>query len=143
MKSTYIKLPAIFALLIDILAALIFWMTVWTHVSQGIGLFWVGVSLLLIFYALYLYVVDAILSIIKIFTKINPFFNTALSLTIFSEIILSVVMYTNLYSDLPMNFLFRLWHILYLTIIILEIISIIKHVIMNSKKHVNTEETFL
>ncbi len=141
MKSTYIKLPAIFAMIVGVLVVASFFLMILLSVGQGVGLAWIAFDIIFIWFTLYLYAVDAALSIVKIFKKIHPIFNLVLSLTIICEVILTVVLLQpDLVLELPGNFLITLWAILYLTIFVLEIVSIIKHVIMNSK---NQEPTFL
>ena len=145
MKSTYIKLPAIFAIIVGVLVVASFFLMILLLnngvVDQGVGLAWIAFDMIFIWFTLYFYAVDAILSVIKIFKKIHPIFNLVLSLTIICEVILTVVLsQPDLILELPGNFLIRLWKSLYLTIFVLEIVSIIKHVIMNSK---NQEPTFL
>ncbi len=143
MKSTYIKLPAIFAMIVGLLVVASFFLMILLSnkgiVGQGVGLAWIAFDMILIWFTLYLYAVDAILSIVKIFKKIHPIFNLVLSLTIICEVILTIVSFieTNFALELPGNLLFSLLGMLYLIIFVLEIISIIKHVKMNSKKNVN------
>lgn len=51
-------------------------------VSQGVGFFLMGLLVLLEIVAYFFYFIDAIFSVVKIFKKIDPVFNTVLSLSI-------------------------------------------------------------
>ena len=133
MKSTFTKTPAVIAMCISVLVAiglgvmmfLIFLENTFMH--QGMVLAWITFDLIFFILSLFLYAIDAVLSVIKSCMKIAPTFNIALSSTIFCEIIVTFIMFfsTMLKST---SLVFWLWGLLYLAIFILEILSIAQHI---------------
>lgn len=136
MKSMLTKIPAIIAMTIAILVVIGFCVMLWlislenTFMHQGIGLAWMTFSLIFIALTLVLYTCDAILSIIKSCMKIAPVFNAILSLIILSEISLTIIIFNVHYTLGSAGLL--LWLLLYITIFVLQIVSVIKHIKIKS-----------
>lgn len=135
MKSTIIKYPAMIAMAVSlvsfslVIAALVASYTepqVNEGVSKSFSLWVFGT--IVAYFSLIFYFIDAIFSIIKVFMKIHPLFNAILSVML----ILSIPMGVLVGSGLGINI--YIWNAYYLTIFVLEIISIIKHVKINSPR---------
>ena len=107
-------------------------------IDRGEGLAWLVLDFLLVFLSLPLYFGDGILSFVKSCMKIDSKFNMVLSLTIFVESIISVIIAYSAIKDIPIiesPVLIELWALLYLAIFVLEIISIVRHIKMQSSEN--------
>ena len=91
-------------------------------VSQSFGLWVFAVIIAMI--SLIFYTIDAIFSIIKIFMKIDPIFNSILAVILIGAI--PMVIYVG--GGLGINI--YIWFSYYLLMFVLEIVSIIKHIRM-------------
>ena len=91
-------------------------------VSQSFGLWVFAVIIAMI--SLIFYTIDAIFSIIKIFMKIDPIFNSILAVILIGAI--PMVIYVG--GGLGINI--YIWFSYYLLMFVLEIVAIIKHVRM-------------
>lgn len=85
-------------------------------------------GMIVAYLSLFFYFVDAILSIINAINKIHPVFNTVLSVMLIGAIPMALFVGGGLGINI------YIWNAYHLTIFILEIISIVKHIKMNSKK---------
>ena len=135
MKNTIIKFYAIVAMIISLisfglmiasLVALINEPPVEKGVSRSFA-FWVF-GMIVAYISLFFYFIDAVLSAIKVFMKIHPVFNAILSIMLLGAIPMGLFVG----GGLGINIL--IWNAYYLAIFILEIISIVKHVKLNSSK---------
>ena len=84
--------------------------------------------------SLIFYFVDAVFSIIKIFMKIHPIFNTILSIMLLGAIPMG------LFVGGGLGISIYIWNAYYLAIFILEIVSIVKHIKMKSSCNVTLRE---
>ena len=89
--------------------------------------FWVF-GMIVAYFSLIFYFVDAVLSIIKIFLKIHPIFNAVLSVMLIGAIPMALFVGGGLGINI------YIWNAYYLAIFVLEIVSIVKHVKLNSSK---------
>ena len=87
--------------------------------------FWIY-SVIVSYIALVFYFIDAIGSIKKVLRKIHPVFNTVLS----AMLIGAVPMLMFVGGGLGINIL--IWNIYHLAIFVLEIVSIVKHLLLNA-----------
>ena len=135
MKETSIKIHAMiamaislisFGLMIASLVALLTEHPVDDGVSRSFAL-WVW-GMIVAYFSLIFYFVDAVLSIIKIFLKIHPIFNAVLSVMLIGAIPMALFVGGGLGINI------YIWNAYYLAIFILEIVSIVKHVKLNSSK---------
>ena len=135
MKETSIKTHAIIAMVISLisfslmiasLVALLIEPTGDEGVSSSFA-FWVY-GMIVAYFSLIFYFVDAVLSIIKIFRKIHPVFNSVLALMLVGAIPMSIFVGGGLGINV------YIWNAYYVAIFILEIVSIVKHVKLNSSK---------
>ena len=135
MKETSIKIHAIFAMVISfvsfslMIASFIVMLTETPsndEVSRSFALWVFG--MIVAYFSLIFYFVDAVLSIIKIFLKIHPIFNAVLSVMLIGAIPMSLFVGGGLGINI------YIWNAYYLAIFILEIVSIVKHVKLNSSK---------
>ena len=95
-------------------------------VSRSFALWLWG--MIVAYFSLIFYFVDAVLSIIKIFLKIHPIFNAVLSVMLIGAIPMALFVGGGLGINI------YIWNAYYLAIFILEIVSIVKHVKLNSSK---------
>ncbi len=136
MKSTFTKYPAIIAMVISLgsfafmIASLV---KLFTEVpveqggvSRSFGLWVFG--MIVAYISLLFYFIDAVLSVIKIFLKIHPAFNAVLAIMLIGAIPMALFVGGGLGINI------YIWNAYYLAIFILEIISIVKHVKLNSSK---------
>ena len=135
MKETSIKIHAMIAMAISLIsfgflfASLVMALTetpVASEVSRSFAL-WVW-GMIVAYFSLLFYFVDAVLSIIKIFLKIHPIFNAVLSVMLIGAIPMALFVGGGLGINI------YIWNAYYLAIFILEIVSIVKHVKLNSSK---------
>ena len=135
MKETSIKIHAMIAMAISLIsfgfmfASLVMVLTetpVASGVSRSFALWLWG--MIVAYFSLIFYFVDAVLSIIKIFLKIHPIFNAVLSVMLIGAIPMALFVGGGLGINI------YIWNAYYLAIFILEIVSIVKHVKLNSSK---------
>lgn len=135
MKETAIKIHAMIAMVISLvsfglmigsLIALLTEPPIDHGVSRAFA-FWVF-GIIVAMFSLIFYFIDAILSAIKVFMKIHPVFNAILSIMLIGTI--PMVIFVG--GGLGINI--YIWNAYYLAIFILEIISIVKHIKLNSSK---------
>ena len=138
MKSTLTKYPAIIAMIISLasfglmIASFVTLLTESSvayaeHAHSRSFVFWMfGVIVAL--FSLIFYFVDAILSAIKVFMKIHPVFNAILSIILIGAIPMALFVGGGLGINI------YIWNAYYLAIFVLEIVSIVKHVRLNSSK---------
>ena len=88
--------------------------------------FWV-LSVIVAMISLLFYIIDALLSIVKAFKKVDPIFNSLLSILLFG----AVPMVIFVCGGTGINI--YIWNAYYLTIFVLEIVSLIKHIKMDPK----------
>ena len=135
MKSTLTKYPAIIAMIISLvsfslmIASFVVMLTE-TPVDKGVSrsfALWVF-GMIVAYFSLIFYFVDAVLSVIKIFLKIHHAFNAVLAIMLIGAIPMALFVG----SGLGINI--YIWNAYYLAIFVLEIVSIVKHVKLNSSK---------
>ena len=135
MRETSIKVHAIIAMVISLvsfslmIASLVVILTetpVDERGSPSFGLWVLG--MIVAYFSLIFYFVDAVLSVIKIFLKIHPAFNAVLAIMLIGAIPMALFVG----SGLGINI--YIWNAYYLAIFVLEIVSIVKHVKLNSSK---------
>ena len=135
MRETSIKIHAIIAMIISLvsfslmiasLVALLTEAPVDEGVSRSFALWVYGI--IVAYFSLIFYFVDAILSIIKIFHKIHPIFNSVLAVLLIGAIPMALFVGGGLGINI------YIWNAYYLAIFVLEIVSIVKHVKLNSSK---------
>ena len=134
MKSTFTKVAAIIAMIISLIS---FGLMISSFVAliteppleQGdiskTFAFWLW-GMIVAYFSLIFYFIDAIFSIIKIFMKIHPVFNAVLSTLLLGAIPMGIFVGGGLGISI------YIWNAYYLAIFILEIVSIVKHVKMNA-----------
>jgi hypothetical protein len=134
MKKILIKIPAILAVLISLLSVVFFLtaaiyalieVTIETE-TMGVSdsfLFWF-LSLMAALFSLTFYFIDAMISLAYAFRKINPSFNFVLAAILLGGIPMT------LFVDTRLGIYCFLWFSYYLAMLILEIVSIIKHIKM-------------
>ena len=133
MKSTSTKVSAIIAMIISLtsfclIIAAFFISVNEPPVEMGVSksfAFWVF-GMIVAYFSLIFYFIDAILSAIKVFMKIHPIFNTILSTLLLGAIPMGIFVGGGLGISI------YIWNAYYLAIFILEIVSIVKHVKMNT-----------
>ena len=123
MKKVYVKISGMIAMLMTILT-----FSLWTpiflgQVDRGLGLaLWARGSLPAIC-SLFFYFVDAVLSVIKVFKKIHPVFNSVVVVAIVGIIPMTWLLLRGVVGNvLWLPFLYGL------ALVVLEIVSIIKHI---------------
>ena len=137
MESTATKSAAIFAMLISLIS---FCLTIAafvisaneTPVVGGVSrsfAFWIF-GVIFAYVSLIFYFIDAIFSIIKVFLKIHPVFNAILSIMLLGAIPMVIFVGGGLGIKI------YIWNAYYLAIFVLEIVSIVKHIKMNSSSNV-------
>lgn len=135
MKSTLTKYPAMIAMFISVIsfilmiAALVALITdppAGTMYSRSF-VFWMW-GVIVALFSLIFYFVDAVFSAIKALMKIHPVFNTVLSIML----LLAIPMCIFLGGGVGIGV--YIWNVYYLAIFVLEVISISKHMKLNSKK---------
>ena len=129
MRETSIKVHAMIAMAISLvsfslmIASLVVMLTetpVYGEVSRSFP-FWVF-GMIVAYFSLIFYFVDAVLSVIKIFLKIHPIFNSVLAVMLIGAIPIALFVGGGLGINV------YIWNTYYLAIFILEIVSIVKHV---------------
>ena len=130
MKKVYVKISGMIAMLMTILT-----FGLWTpiflgQVDRGLGLALLALGSLPAICSLFFYFVDAVLSVIKVFKKIHPVFNGIVAVAIVGIIPMTWLLLRvtlPLLRDVVGN---ALWlPFLYgLALVVLEIVSIIKHI---------------
>ena len=88
--------------------------------------FWV-LSVIVAMISLLFYIIDALLSIVKAFKKVDPIFNSLLSILLFGAV--PMVIFVGGGTGINIY----IWNAYYLTIFVLEIVSLIKHIKMDPK----------
>ena len=88
--------------------------------------FWV-LSVIVAMISLLFYIIDALLSIVKAFKKVDPIFNSLLSILLFGAV--PMVIFVSGGTGINIY----IWNAYYLTIFVLEIVSLIKHIKMDPK----------
>ena len=135
MRETSIKVHAIIAMVISLvsfslmIASLVVMLTE-TPVDEGVSrsfALWVF-GMIVAYFSLIFYFVDAVLSVIKIFRKIHPIFNLVLAIMLIGAIPMGIFVGGGLGINI------YIWNAYYLAIFILEIVAIVKHVKLNSSK---------
>ena len=134
MKSTFTKVAAIIAMIISLVSFVLMissFVALITEppLKQGdiskTFAFWLW-GMIVAYFSLIFYFIDAIFSIIKIFMKIHPVFNAVLSTLLLGAIPMGLFVGSGLGISI------YIWNAYYLAIFILEIVSIVKHVKMNA-----------
>lgn len=142
MKNTFTKYPAIIAMIISLfsfglmIASLValFIDTPTEHAHGGAFGFWVfGVIVAL--FSLIFYFIDAVLSIIKACMKIHPIFNSVLAVMLIAAIPMAIFVGGGLGINI------YIWNAYHLAIFILEIVSIVKHVKLNSHQNDRNDDS--
>ena len=135
MRETSIKVHAMIAMVISLvsfslmIASLVVMLTE-TPVDEGVSrsfALWVF-GMIVAYFSLIFYFVDAVLSVIKIFRKIHPIFNLVLAIMLIGAIPMGIFVGGGLGISI------YIWNAYYLAIFILEIVAIVKHVKLNSSK---------
>ncbi len=143
MKDTSTKGAAIFAIIISLISfglmicSFIALITEPAREQGGVSksfAFWVF-GMIVAYFSLIFYFIDAILSAIKVFMKIHPIFNAILSILLFGAIPMGIF----IGGGLGVNI--YIWNAYYLVIFILEIVSIAKHIKMNTSSNVPPSES--
>ena len=88
--------------------------------------FWV-LSVIVAMISLLFYIIDALLSIVKAFKKVDPIFNSLLSILLFGAV--PMVIFVSGGTGINIY----IWNDYYLTNFVLEIDSLIKHIKMDPK----------
>ena len=136
MESTSTKVSAIIAMIISLVSFVLMissFVALITEPPLELGdisksfAFWLW-GMIVAYFSLIFYFIDAIFSIIKIFMKIHPIFNAILSIMLLGAIPMG------LFVGGGLGISIYIWNAYYLTIFILEIVSIVKHVKLNSSK---------
>ena len=136
MKDTSTKGVAIFSMIISLISfglMICSFIALITEPAREQGdvsksfAFWVF-GMIVAYFSLIFYFVDAVLFIIKIFLKIHPIFNAVLSVMLIGAIPMALFVGGGLGINI------YIWNAYYLAIFILEIVSIVKHVKLNSSK---------
>ena len=123
MKKVYVKIPGMIAMLMTILT-----LSLWTpiflrQVDRGLGLALWTLGSLAAICCLFFYFVDAVLSVIKVFKKIHPVFNGIAVVAIVGIIPMTWLLLRGVVGNaLWLPFLYGL------ALVVLEIVSIIKHI---------------
>ena len=122
MKKVYVKISGMIAMLMTILA-----FSLWTpiflgQVDRGLGLALWALGSLPVICSLFFYFVDAVLSVIKVFKKIHPVFNSIVVVAIVGIIPMTWLLLFGVVNGLWLPFLYGL------ALVVLEIVSIIKHI---------------
>ena len=129
MKSILTKIPAIMGMIVTLISLGLLLATAFVAateepvdfgINKSFGL-WIF-SMIVALFSLLLYVVDAILSVIKAFMRIHPRFNAALAILLIAAIPMAILL-----GGSP-GIGNLIWNIYYVGIFILEIVSIVKHV---------------
>lgn len=134
MRKIYPKISAIVAMLmtvlsIGLLVTAIVFLFVEDPVEKGVGFstaFWIYVVIVSILSLKY-YTIDAILSVVNVFRKIDPVFNSVLAVVLFVAIPLGIC----IGGRLGINII--IWFSYYLGMFILELVSIIRLIKMQDR----------
>ena len=136
MESTSTKGAAIFAMIISLVSFVLMissFVALITEppleqgdISKSFA-FWLW-GMIVAYFSLIFYFVDAVLSVIKIFLKIHPAFNAVLAIMLIGAIPMALFVGGGLGINI------YIWNAYYLAIFVLEIVSIVKHVKLNSSK---------
>ena len=131
MKSILTKVPAIMGMIVTLISLGLLLATAFVAateepvdfgINKSFGL-WIF-SMIVALFSLLLYVIDAILSVIKAFMRIHPRFNAVLAILLIAAIPMAILL-----GGSP-GIGNLIWNIYYVGIFILEIVSIVKHVKM-------------
>jgi len=122
MKKVYVKISGMIAMLMTILT-----FSLWTpiflgQVDRGLGLALWALGSLPAICSLFFYFVDAVLSVIKVFKKIHPVFNSIVVVAIVGIIPMTWLLLFGVVNGLWLPFLYGL------ALVVLEIVSIFKHI---------------
>ena len=143
MKDTSTKGVAIFAMIISLISfglmicSFIALITEPAREQGGVGksfAFWVF-GMIVAYFSLIFYFIDAILSAIKVFMKIHPIFNTILSTLLLGAIPMGIFVGGGLGINI------YLWNTYYFVIFILEVISIAKHIKIKSSSDASKNDS--
>ena len=118
MKKIYTKIPAIIGMVVNMVGAVLF-IVILNVEDRGMGIFLLTLSFLTAVISYFLYIVDAVISIIKVIKKINPILNLVLVSVILMPIPIMFAtgqVYINLLA------------LCYAVIFSLELISIVIHI---------------
>ena len=131
MKDVASKTLGIIAVIISAISVgLMIWgLFIDTPVEQGVSrgfACWIF-SMIVGFISVFFYVIDGVVCLVKVFTKINPVFN-----------IISALLYIGsapmaLFVGAPLSFT-AIWYVYYLGIFVLEIVDIAKHIKFQRKE---------
>ena len=129
MKKIYTKIPAMIAMLIAILSLgllITAFIVSINEVEPEMGVsrsfaFWVF-AVITSMLSLIFYFIDAVISVVKAFLRINPIFNIVLAVLLVGAIPMMLFVGAKLGINIYIYFSY------YLTIFVLEIVSIIKHI---------------
>ena len=123
MKKVYVKISGMIAMLMTILTFSL-WIPIFLgQVDRGLGLALWALGSLPAICSLFFYFVDAVLSVIKVFKKIHPVFNGIVVVAIVGIIPMTWLLLRGVVGNaLWLPFLYGL------ALVVLEIVSIIKHI---------------
>ena len=129
MKKIYTKIPAMIAMLIAILSLgllITAFIVSINEVEPEMGVsrsfaFWVF-AVITSMLSLIFYFIDAVISVVKAFLRIHPIFNIVLALLLVGAIPMMLFVGAELGINIYIYFSY------YLTIFVLEIVSIVKHI---------------
>ena len=129
MKKIYTKIPAMIAMLIAILSLgllITAFIVSINEVEPEMGVsrsfaFW-AFAVITSMLSLIFYFIDAVISVVKAFLRINPIFNIVLAVLLVGAIPMMLFVGAKLGINIYIYFSY------YLTIFVLEIVSIIKHI---------------
>ena len=143
MKSTATKAAAVFAMIISLISLGLMICSFIASITEPVldtnsvsksFVFWVF-GMLVAYFSLIFYFIDAVFSAIKVFMKIHPIFNAILSILLFGAIPMGIFIGGGLGISI------YIWNAYYLAIFILEIISIVKHIKMNASRDVRSNDS--
>ena len=123
MKKVYVKISGMIAMLMTILTFILWTPIFLGQVDRGLGLALLALGSLPAICSLFFYFVDAVLSVIKVFKKIHPVFNSIVVVAIVGIIPMTWLLLRGVVGNvLWLPFLYGL------ALVVLEIVSIIKHI---------------
>ena len=142
MESTATKGAAIFAMIISLVSFVLMISSFVALITEppleqgGISKSFASwlLGMIVAYFSLIFYFIDAIFSIIKIFMKIHPVFNAVLSIMLLGAIPMAIFVGGGLGVSV------YIWNAYYLAVFILEIVSIVKHVKMKPSDDVTPSD---
>ena len=143
MKSTATKAAAVFAMIISLISLGLMICSFIASITEPVldtnsvsksFVFWVF-GMLVAYFSLIFYFIDAVFSAIKVFMKIHPIFNAILSILLFGAIPMGIFIGGGLGISI------YIWNAYYLAIFILEVISIAKHIKIKSSSDASKNDS--